>query len=225
MTDPRLRTIRFWLASLVLLLTAAFCRDAALLWFASFAWLPLGLFMPVFGGGTLPANCDGSCTTLPVAQYQVVTSGFTNGGGCTTCGSYNGTWTVSETTCVGWPEQGLCLCAAFEISPCLCWNTAQPERDDGELFAIREIILEIDDTALGGFPRMDLHLSANSDFGFGTASCEIRDNTFAKNAIVSWSNNLSSPVDCGNLSAYHVVQSGEITSCAFDLSDAVVTAL
>lgn len=87
MTRPRL----ILLLRCVALLSLCACTDFGLYLLASFAWVPLGLFMPVFASGGPPCtNCVGNTPS----QVQLTASGITNGQ-CTDCNVLNGTFIIN----------------------------------------------------------------------------------------------------------------------------------
>jgi hypothetical protein len=90
MTDPRIRTIRFWLLSAAVCGACLANPGLAVYFLATYAMAPLGLFMPVFG----MAECPLRCTVMPSSIS--VTFGGIASATCTTCEDYNGTFVFSS---------------------------------------------------------------------------------------------------------------------------------
>lgn len=85
MSDHRIRQLRFYLFAAASVLLALWNP----VFLCGLAWLPLGLFMPVFA----TATCGG-CSAYPV-EFQAVFTGIANGSTGTNCTIANTTYTVT----------------------------------------------------------------------------------------------------------------------------------
>ncbi len=129
MTRPRLiLAIRFWTLAAAVLAVGLLWPAIGLYLFASFAWMPLGLFMPVFE--TLCANCsDGTPNTL-----QVVMGGFTNSA-CGNCNTYyNGTFVVTFNSSIS--TSTFCRWTYTLPSACSIYNTISVQLGAGVTYAL-----------------------------------------------------------------------------------------
>lgn len=90
----QVRRIRFYLLAGVALALCLYRPDLGLYLFAGFAWVPLGLFMPVLGGCTV--SCSPACSSGTAhCTHEVTIAGLANGS-CATCTTYNGTFQLSN---------------------------------------------------------------------------------------------------------------------------------
>lgn len=216
--DPRIRTIRFWLlAALGVVLVAADC-DLPLL--AAYALSPLGLFMPVFAVGCSP----GTCTSAFSSQYQVVVSGFTNAdGGCTSCASRNGTWTVTQVTDTSLDlinGNGYCGARAYIHDPCLCVSATAGWGDD-EVRASNEIVLI---TTNGSTDAPNIYVVFRHDVF--SVDCHNPSAEGGGQGDIQWIQ--GGTFDCGHLLSEEVpfnVQLPWFDGCNHDHSSAYVTSL
>lgn len=228
--DPRLRTIRFWLlAALGCVLWLCGCELPLL---AAYSLSPLGLFMPVFNSRCALLTCS---TSPFAAQYQVVTSGFTNRL-CTDCTDRNATWTLTQVTS-DLPDliRGNDCVANYLIqSPCLCVDDDTDGYGDDEVHAIREIRLVVSDN--GAFAGgIFVHFRVNIlDLG-GTNDCHAEPRLGDGDYETLWQTAGGDALDCAALSSYEVPFSARhvyggtpfppFYGCLHDGSSAYVTAL
>jgi hypothetical protein len=88
----QVRRIRFYMLAGLALWLCCFWPDLALYLFAGFAWVPLGLFMPVLGCTVSCARCSPADSAHCV--HEVTLAGIANGS-CATCTTKNGTFQLS----------------------------------------------------------------------------------------------------------------------------------
>lgn len=93
--NRRVQILRFWLLTAAAIALTHLWPGLALYLFASFAWVPLGLFMPVFAGyacGTVTAACTGISGPSQVTVTISGLAGSACSGGTTLCSSFDGTY-------------------------------------------------------------------------------------------------------------------------------------
>lgn len=198
------------------------CIASAVLWhFGSWwCWLPLSLMMPV---GILN-KCPVMCSSSPVTQYQVVTSGFSNSATptCTDCESYNATWTITEIDCATAP--GLttaCYCARFQINPCLCRqdDAFNPDGGHDERYAVNRLEFGIFETG-----EINATFAYNTSAGSPPADCHTIDTVLSGLIGVRWVISTGSQ-PCGTFSSQAMTRSLINIGCDHDSSDALITAI
>ncbi len=205
------RLIRFWLLILVLVALPLVMdwRDAII----PESLVLFGIFSACCCGSS--NSCPNTCTTSPHSQYQIVTGGFSNTGiSCTDCTSYNGTWTVTISSC------GVCYCANVAVSPCPCFTALLANQNTGEKYATNQLALLINET--GQLIQIDFLTNITTS---STSSCAVIDGAGAGRIGFKWQNSGVS-VSCGTLSSYSVATFvGPLMDCNQDGSAAMLTAI
>lgn len=207
--DHRVYIVRCWLVFLGTLCASLVWREAAM---CAAVAIPM-LLIPLLSAATCGAA---TCTSAFVAQYQVVTSGFTNNT-CTTCAGYNNTWTLTTTPAASLDGSVTDNCYAIAmIDPCLC-VVPGVNYNDGEKYAMNCIVL----TAANAAALFSVTFHSND--GFGTDCADIK---LVTSRMFRWLE--IGTKACGTLSSEDIAYSDtdfSFTGCNHDGSGAIVTAL
>lgn len=207
--DYRVFIVRCWLVFLLTITLAVSWPELAL---CSAASIPMLLFPAL-----ATASCGtATCTSAFVAQYQVVTSGFTNNT-CTSCAGYNNTWTLTTTDAASLDGSVANNCYAVAmIDPCLCVNTGTTY-NDGEKYAMNCIVV------VAGNAAALFSVYFHSNDGFGTTCADIKE---VDSRMFRWLE--FGTKACGTLSSEDIAYfdaSASFSGCNHDGSGAIVTAL
>lgn len=207
--DHRVYYVRCWLYFIATICVSLVWREAAM---CAAVVVPM-LLCPVLGTVTCGAA---TCTSAFVAQYQVVTSGFTDNT-CTTCSGYNNTWTLTTTPAASLDGSVANNCYAIAmIDPCLCVNTGT-NYNDGEKYAMNCIVL------VAGNAAASFSVYFHSNDGFGTTCADVKE---VGSRMFRWLE--IGTKACGGLSSEDIAYFDTaitFTGCNHDGSGAIVTAL